>query len=275
MQVSGENPALLNSLIESAKKVLVLVRKNPSVDNLAAGLFLERTLASLGKDVQIYAGGKIPEVFKDFSTEITAKIEVKKLVVAFNWQRNQVDKVSYALEGETFNFIISPKSRKIEPTDLKISYQGEEADLIITVGIASLGEMNELSSGFFENKTIVNFDKNPANQLFGRLNFVGTGAENICSIVAKVFENSRLRIVPQAADFLLLGLRSVTNNFENVTEPATFEAAAFCLKIKKGKAKEPKAKKLAPHSKQPNLLVDKEVPSEWLSPKILRSKQAS
>jgi nanoRNase/pAp phosphatase (c-di-AMP/oligoRNAs hydrolase) len=274
MQVSGESSMLFNNLIESAKKILILVGKNPSVDNLAAAFSLEQSLSAFGKNVQIYASGEIPEVFNDFTAKITDKIEVKKLVVSFNWHKNEIEKVSYSLEGENFNFIINPKSRKIEPTDLKISYQGEEANLIIAVGIDFLARVSEIESEFFENKTIVNFDKNPNNQLFGRLNFVETGADSVCAIVTKILENSNINITIQAADILLLGLRSTTNNFETVTDPTTFEVAAFCLKIKKGEAREQKAKG-STSSEQPRLPEGEEVPKEWLSPKILRSKQVS
>ena len=274
MQVSGENSALFNNLIESAKKILVLVGKDPSVDNLAAALSIEESLATLGKSVQFCATGKIPEVFQDFSAKITDKVEIKKLVVTFNWRKDGVEKVSYSLEGENFNFIISPKGRKIEPTDLKISYQGEEADLIISVGVTSLKEMSELGSDFLENKTIVNFDKNHDNQLFGRLNLVETEADSTCSIVAKIFENSKVNLTSQVADILLLGLRSATSNFETVADPTCFEVAAFCLKIKKGKVIERKAKE-STSLEQQHLPEGKEVPKEWFSPKVLRSKQAS
>src|SRR4030042_6075613 len=242
MQVGGENSALFKNLIESAKKILILVGKNPSVDNLAAAFSLEQSLSAFGKNVQIYASGEIPEVFSDFTAKITDKIEVKKLVVSFNWHKNEIEKVSYSLEGENFNFIINPKSRKIEPADLKISYQGEEADLIIAIGIEALAKVGEIGSGFFENKTVVNFDKNPSNQLFGRLNFVETGADSVCTIVAKMLENSKLSVTAETVDVLLLGLRATTNNFEAVTDPTTFEVAAFCLRIKKGEVRGQKVK---------------------------------
>ena len=257
------------SLVQQAKKILILVGKDPSVDNLAAGLFFEESLTALGKMVQIYYCGEIPEVLNNFAAKINNKIEVKKLVVSFNWRQGQVEKVSYNLEGEKFNFIISPLNKKIEPADLRISHQGEEADLIIALGLASLAEVGEPSSDFFANKTIVDIDKKASSQLFGELNFVDPSAESICTVVAKIFENSQIPANPAAADILLLGLRATTGNFVKVADPATFEAAAFCTRIKEGKIEERKPQEPKPLFKQP------EVPKEWLSPKILRSKQTS
>jgi len=269
MQISGENSAFLENLIEKAKKILILVGCKPSVDNLAAGLALEEVLRTLGKVSQVYYRGEIPKVFNNFAAKINNKIEVKKLVVSFNWQKNQIEKVSYNLEGENFNFIISPLNKKIDSADLRISYQGEEADLIVTLGVSSLAEFNDISSDFFENRIIINFDKKENNQLFGKLNFVDPAAESICVVVAKIFENSQIPTSPVAADILLTGIRATTNNFERVSDPATFEAAAFCTRVREGKIRqqEPAESKTA--------LKQIEVPKEWLSPKILRSKQTS
>ena len=176
-----------------------------------------------------------------------------------------MDKVSYSLEGEYFNFIISPKGKKINEGEIKISSKGDEADLIIALGVTSLLQLEGYEKDFVESKTVVSIDNNTGNTLFGKLNFVNEGSDSICGIVANLVEKSQIPLEGSAADLLMFGLRAATDNFNKVEDPITFEAAAFCAKWKKQQIEHP-----------PEKAKSHQVPKEWLSPKIFRSnKEAS
>ena len=97
MQIRPEDFAPLANLIKNSKKILIIAGTDPAVDVLAAGLCLEETFLAVGKNVQIFASGVIPEVLKNYSEKINNRLEVKKLVVSFNWRKNEVEKVSYKL----------------------------------------------------------------------------------------------------------------------------------------------------------------------------------
>jgi nanoRNase/pAp phosphatase (c-di-AMP/oligoRNAs hydrolase) len=270
MQIKAENFSLLANLIEQSKKALIITGKNPSVDTLAAGLSLGKTLTTLSKDVEVFAPGNIPKELSSFSEKISDKVGVKKLAISFNWQKNRVEKVSYSLEGEKFNFIVTPRNQRIDPQEIKICYTGEEADLVVVLGVSSLAWVEGLAVDFFENKTIIDIDKNGENQLFGKLNFVNEKADSICAIVASVIEKLGVPITDQTImDLLLLGLRSATESFNKVDDPTTFEAAAFCTKLKGKEALEGKNYQAEEQSKQTH------TPKEWLAPKVYRSKQTS
>ena len=261
MQVQSEDFALWANLVRQAKNILILCHEDPSADILAAALFLESAMSSLGKNVQIVAKGNLPEGLGEWHEKINNKIEPKKLIFSFNWRKNAVEKVSYQLEGECFNFIISPRGKKINEGEIKISSRGSEADLVITLGIPSLSDLEEFERDFIESKTVVNIDNNTEKKLFGKLNFVNEESDSVCGIVANLTEKSKIPVKSPAADLLLFGLRAATNNFNKVNDPITFEAAAFCAKLKKRK-------------EQPSEQIDKpQVPREWLSPKVFRSKQ--
>ncbi len=266
MQIQAENYELFANLINHSKSVLIFVGKNPKSDTLAAALFLENTLSGLGKKVQLIASGKIPDNFVQSSEKIKSRMEPKKLVVSFNWQKNKVDKVGYNLEGENFNFIIKPRKGAIKINEIKISQKGDEADLVIVLGLSLLGNLDEDEREYLDNKEIVNIDKGTDNQLFGKLNFVSEKADSVCTMVGKLIEENQFTSTPQAADYLLTGLRSATEGFNSVSDPATFEAAAFCAKIKNGEIG---------RQKKQEYLKNTQVPKDWLSPKIFKSKQAS
>ena len=266
MQIQAESYELFANLISHSKSILIFAGKNPKLDTLAAALFLEDTLSNLGKAVQLVASGKVADNFVQSSEKIKSKIEPKKLVVSFNWKKNKVDKVGYNLEGENFNFVVSPRKGSIKTNEIKISQKGEEADLVIVLGLSSLSNLDEYEREYLDNKEIVNIDKGIDNQLFGKLNFVNEATDSICSMVGKLIEENQFTSTPQAADYLLIGLRSATVGFNSVSDPATFEVAAFCSRIKNGEVN---------RQKKQEFLKNTQIPKDWLSPKIFKSKQAS
>lgn len=227
MQIRAENFTLLNNVINQAKLIYILVGENPREDSLAAGLFLEENFTVMKKKVILVASGQTPENFRHLSAKIVKKIPVKKLVVSFNWRKNGVEKVSYNLEGENFNFIVIPKDKKINSEEISIYHSGDEPDLIITLGLSNLPQIENL-----EDKIIVNIDNKEKNQKFGSLNFVNPGTDSISAIVSYLVDKIGLPVKEKSEDFLMMGMRSATNNFNNVADPATFEAAAICTRFK-------------------------------------------
>jgi len=264
MQVQIEGYGLFGRLISHSSNILIIAQNSTSIDNLAASLFIEETLRSLNKDVHIVFKGELPDGFNNYSERITSKIEPRKLIVSFNWHKNAVDRVSYKLEGDTFDFIINPKSHTIKKDDIQIKYRGFEADCVITLGLKSLMELEDSEREYLADKTIINIDVKKDNQLFGRLNFVNDNADSCCSLVAKLFEKIDISPPKPSVDHLLEGMRIATNNFKSVLDPSTFEAAAYCVKIKKGYGEKLETKES---------VAKPSIPKAWLSPKIYRSKQ--
>jgi len=264
MQVQAENFGFFDSLIRGSKRILILIKKNPDVDAMAAALFLENGLENFGKNIQIVARGELPSSFSEYHHKITDKFETRQLIVSFNWHKIGVEKVSYKLDGENFNFIITPRNKSVEKDEVRIMHKGEEADLVFTVGLASLNELEAAEREYLDNKEIVNIDKSPDNQLFGKLNFVKEDADSVSALVGSLIEKSNIRPTATSADILLAGLRSSTDDFNTVRDPTTFEVAAYCSKIQMDLVNEPASTEFK---------EEPQVPRDWLSPKVFRSKQ--
>jgi nanoRNase/pAp phosphatase (c-di-AMP/oligoRNAs hydrolase) len=264
MQIQAENFRLFSNLIEQSKEILILVDKDQSTDVLAAALFFKNLLSKLNKNTQVVSKRGLPQTLSQFTDKVSKELEPPKLVVSFNWHENAVDKVSYNLDEENFNFIVVPRNAKISEDEIKISQKGKDADLVIMLGVSSLSSLGDYEKDFVRERTIVNIDNDPNNQMFGRLNIVNEAADSVCGLVANLVEKSRFTPNPESADLLLLGIREATDNFLQVNNPSTFEAAAFCTKAKKGQVEYRETKKYK---------VKAQVPNDWLSPKVFRSKQ--
>jgi len=263
MQITAENFRLFSKLIEQSNDVLILLDKDQSADSVAVALFFENFLSTKGKKMQIVAKSKLPENLSYLKDKITDKIEPPKLVVSFNWHETAVDKVTYDLEGENFNFIVTPKDKKIKPEDINFSYRGKEVDLVITLGLSNLSLLEEYEREYIQRKTLVNIDNSSENQMFGSVNIVDEAADALCAIIADVAEKSDLSLSTDQAEVLLSGLRQATANFTQVKNARTFEVAAYYTKVKKGELKN----KMFTESK------NTQVPNDWLSPKVFRSNR--
>lgn len=263
MKITAENFRLFSNLIDQSENILILLDRNQSADSVSAALFFENFLSTKGKKIQIVAKSKLPENLSYLGDKITDKIEPPKLVVSFNWHENAVDKVSYDLEGKNFNFIVTPKDKKIKPEDINFSYRGKEMDLVITLGLSNLSRLEEHEKEYIQRKTLVNIDNSSDNQMFGSVNIVDEGSDALCAIIADIAEKSDLSLSPNQAKMLLSGLREATSNFVQVKNAHTFEVAAYYTKLEKGELKN-------------NLFIEREktqVPNDWLSPKVFRSNR--
>jgi nanoRNase/pAp phosphatase (c-di-AMP/oligoRNAs hydrolase) len=143
----------------------------------------------------------------------------------------------------------------------------------VTVGVGNIDQLINL--GFeqdsFNRLPSINFDKNSANTNFAKLNVVNPKSESICSLAVSTFKEAGIKLPTRAAETMLYGIRTATNNFTQVSDPATFEAAAYCKRsMIPGMVSEAATPKSETTENQ-----EKNAPEAWLSPKIFRSNRVS
>ncbi len=260
MQVKSENFTLLGSIIDKANQAVILLGKDPDLDTLLAGIFLKENLLGAGKKVELVATGKLPSDDEEVAKKTTNKVPLKKLLISFNWKKNVVDKVSYNMEGDNFNFIINPKNKKIEIDDIRFSYQGADADLIVTLGEKAT-KLEGLEEDFFENKTVINISKTDNGHETASLNFINPNADSICAMVCNVVEKSGIPVGGETIDYIFDGLKAATADFKNVKDPITFEAAAFCTAMK-----EKSSSSITPAAEIES--------AQWQSTEVFKSKES-
>lgn len=75
--------------------------------------------------------------------------------------------------------------------------------------------------------TAINLDHHPTNNNFGDINFVEPGASSSCELALELLENLNIKITPDIATALLLGLYTDTGSFMHQnTTPEAYAAAA-------------------------------------------------
>lgn len=266
----------IKEVFEKAKRSLVIVDDNADVDALALAASLVELFASYHKKAVLVSRKPLPEAADSLVKPENIKhgLDPKSLVISLDWQQNKLEKLSYKIEGNKFNLILSSKGAKIDPNEIKYSYQGEDYDLIVLIGVSSLEKMYSfgLDADYFSRTPSINFDKSEANTNFAKLNIVGAKADSVCSLAANTFKEAFIALPTKTAEIMLYGMRMVTNNFTNVSDPTTFEGAAYCKRsMIPGMLNQPKAVEVA----KTEIKEDNEIPENWLAPKIYRSSRLS
>ncbi|MDP2671858.1 MAG: hypothetical protein Q8P13_05380 [bacterium] len=254
-------------LLRNAQKALVILSDQPSTDSVAAALSWAEIGGQIGKNVEVVCFGTLPDAAKNLEKVATIKshLDPINLVVSFNWSQNMIEKVSYSVEGEKFNLIITPSGKKLDPTAVEYSHRGVDYDLIISLGISNPSELSaeKIDRNIFQSIPTINIDNQASNASYGKVNVVDGQEDSISGLVSTVFEQTHIAANSKVAELLLFGMRSATKNFEEVKNPLTFEHAAYCTKIKN-----------FPGTVSTGL-TEAEKGVDWFSPEVMRSSKTS
>lgn len=273
------NQQSVKEVLEKSKSLLVLTKENPTLESLAVLLSFYFQY-SPEKEVYLASKGPLPEVIKNLEgyDKINNQVAPRNLIVSFDYLEGMIDKVSYNVEGNKFNLIISPRSGTLSPEKVEYSYSGGEYDCVIVVGTpdpAEIANLIELEKN--PDLPTINIDFHAENKNFGKLNVLDFSSSGVAEILASLLAAWGENLKPQAAKALLFGLRSATEDFTQKVTAKTFEAAAFCLKgprNKVEKVEEPKTVIPAGGGQKEEEEQDKPQDESWLAPKIFRGSSS-
>jgi len=275
----------LKTTFSSAQKILILIRKDPSFDGLAAALSLYLAIKRTGKDVDVYC--ETPVIVEQANLVAVDKIKNeignKNLIISFDYAEGAIERVSYNIEGNKFNLVIQPKNGvpTLSPDKVNYSYSGLSADLIFSIECqkpSDLGKIVEKEKDFFEKAKIINIDYHNSAQ-FATFNVNTPGVLSCSELVLSLFPQLDLRIDGDIATNLLAGIEHASASFSDPRlDATTFETIAYLLRQGAKRQKVP-AQKALPETK-PEVRVEEkrkpkapETPVDWLQPKIYKGGQ--
>jgi nanoRNase/pAp phosphatase (c-di-AMP/oligoRNAs hydrolase) len=295
--INQSQASQIQSAFTSAQTIFIVLPQNANFDKVSAGLGLYLSLLKANKMVSIASPTRMTVRFSSLVgvNKIKNRFQGSKkdLIVSFDYVEEAIEKVSYNIENGKFNLVIKPKPGypPLESEKVKYSYSGGSADLILTVGVRALEDLGNLfkeNKDLFKESQIINIDSSAKNQQYGQINLVDPATASISEQVVELIGQLRLPTDGDISSNLLLGIEQATNQFNSVkVSPATFEAAAFCLKMgarrRIGKPLEAKPRKTGPPLRpMPAKISAQKIPSkaeeekeekpspDWLQPKIYK-----
>ena len=264
----------IKELFDKAQSALVVLGGNVDNDLACLAASLVEIFGAYKKQSLLLTTSELPIAARPLVKPelLRSKLDPESLVLSFDWTTAQLDKVSYNIEGNRFDLLVSSHGKRINPADITYSYKGQKFDLILTVGVGNLEELRNfgVELDLFNRVPSLNFDKKRENTQFAKINLISGTTDGVCYLATNTFKNAKILLPTKAAEIMLVGIREATNNFTEVSDPATFEAAAYlkrCM-IPGMVSFESEEAKTTEHEKQ-------ETPENWLSPKIFRSSRMS
>jgi hypothetical protein len=233
------SPDIISSIV-AANSVYVLLGTRQTADTVGSSLALAQGIKSLGKTVFIASPKPISGAYAQFdgASQVAQEIGNRNLIITLALNNtDDIDKISYNVneEEKTFNLVVQPRSdaQPIGSDNVKFSYSGAQADVVIMVGVAStqeLGFFYEQEKKLFEAATTIALS--PAfSQKFATHTHELNQGESIAEAAKNILEQLQVSFNAVMATNLLAGIDEVTNKLQNPsTTPEMFEAVGSLIR---------------------------------------------
>lgn len=276
--MTNEDLQQIQTLVNSAHRVLVLIHKNPGVDPMASALAIYLALLKMGKDVTVAMESQpLVEVANLVGIDkIKTSLDGKNLLLTYKpYNLGDFVNVRY-LEDEgqpgslndSFKLTITPREGFTpEPKNFAFSFTGSSSyDLIFTIDVLEPQQVGALyDPNLFSSVPVINIDNHDPNRDYGKFNLVEPDAASISEIVTFFLRAVNAQIDTDIANNLYLGIAAATNNFQtDKVAAATFEAAAICLRA--GAKQKPGAAPIAQPTQAQNVPLVSQPPVSDAAP---------
>ena len=276
--MTNEDLAQIQNLLNTARRVLILTHKNPSIDTMASCLSLYLALSKMDKDVTVAMESEPLVAVSNLVgiDKVKTSLAGKNLLITYKpYAMGDFEKVTYMEDqgqagtlDDSFKLTIAPKDGFVpDPKNFNFSYTGAASDLIITVEVLEPTQLGALyDQNLMASTPIINIDNQNPNKDYGKFNLVEPEAASVCEIVTFLLRAINAKIETDIAGNLYQGILDATQNLQSPkVAAATLEAAAICLRGGAKKAfvaQQPVQQVVQPQSNT--------VPSDWMAPKSYR-----
>ncbi len=278
-------------MLNGANDILIATHERPTPDSIGSALALYLGLVGMGKKVTIVCPDPMVVGLSNFvgANKLQTEVGRKNFVISLDYTEGSIEKVSYNIEGKTFNLVIEPRAGHEAFSEDKVhySYKGASPDVIITVDTIHLGGLKktyEDEKELFATKPIINIDRHPNNAQYGQLNLVDARSSSTAELAAQLLGSLGVALTADVATNLLNAVYAATQSFQATSvTPVAFELAAACLKAGgKRFSAEPEVSEERPHEESvqsepaegqqqaEGASEAKESQGDWLKPHIFK-----
>ncbi len=274
--------------LKQANNILVTVKRDPSIDQLAACIALTLILDNQGKHGTAVFSGEVPSVLEFLEPGKTLEKNTDSLQdFIISLDKSKADKLRYKVEDSVVRIFITPYKTSISDKDLEFGQGDFNVDVVVALGVHNQDDLDEAITShgrILHDATVISMNTDPGeSEDLGSINWIDTDASSLSEMVAGMADSlarsakkskpddgdededaaddggqKRAYVIDnQIATALLTGIVAETERFGNAkTTPATMEMAAKLLTA--GANQELVASKLAepPKAKAQEFLHD-------------------
>jgi len=220
--------------INKSEVVLICVSKNPSGDALGAALGFYLALKKLGKKADIVSPTAILDKysFLPSSNVITHKLEgARDYILSVNISKEKLQQLRYEAKNDKLKIFITAQNGNLDEKSVVFESSKFRYDLIAVLGapdLESLGNVYDGNPELFYETPVINIDRSPSNEYFGKINLIDVTRSSVSEIIFNIVSDLGEELLDEhTATNLLAGIISATESFQNKnTTPKAFLAAA-------------------------------------------------
>ncbi|MFZ1324369.1 MAG: hypothetical protein WAQ57_04400 [Candidatus Saccharimonadales bacterium] len=218
--------------VQQATNVLVTVRSNPSVDELAAAIGLTLMLNKLGKHATAVFSGKVPSTLEFLKPEDTIEQNTDSLrdfIVSLD--KSKADKLRYKVEENVVKIFITPYRTSISEQDLEFTQGDFNVDVVMALGVTVRDELDQAITAhgrILHDATVVTITAGQNQSELGALNWQEPAASSLSEMLVSISEAFQGGLIDeQIATAFLTGIVAETERFKNAkTSPKIMTMAA-------------------------------------------------
>ena len=205
--------------LKQANNVLVTVKKNPTVDHLAACIGLTLFLNKRGKHATAVFSGGVPSTLEFLKPENTIEKDTNSLrdfIIALD--KSKADKLRYKVEDKVVKIFITPYRTSLSQEDLNFSQGDFNVDVVVALGVHVREELDQVIMAhgrILHDATVISINTTKAADL-GALNWNDTRASSLSEMTATLVESIHEKSLDeQIATAFLTGIVAETDRFSN------------------------------------------------------------
>lgn len=218
--------------IRTASNVLVTVKSNPSVDELAATIGLTLMLNKLGKHTTAVFSGEVPSTLEFLKPEETLETNTDSLrdfIVSLD--KSKADKLRYKVEENVVKIFITPYKTSISQDDLEFTQGDFNVDVVLALGVTQREELDKAITShgrILHDATVVTVTAGQDYSELGQINWQEQGASSLSEMLVSISEALQSGLIDeQIATAFLTGIVSETERFSNTkTSPKVMTMSA-------------------------------------------------
>lgn len=222
----------LSERIRAANNVLVTVKSNPNVDELAATIGLTLMLNKLGKHATAVFSGEVPstlEFLKPDETIETNTDSLRDFIVSLD--KSKADKLRYKVEENVVKIFITPYKTSITEEDLEFTQGDFNVDVVLALGVTQREELDQAITQhgrILHDATVATITVGQDYSELGQINWQDSGASSLSEMLVSISEALQGGLIDeQIATAFLTGIVSETERFSNTkTSPKVMTMAA-------------------------------------------------
>lgn len=218
--------------LKQAANVLVTVKTNPNVDELAAAIGFTLMLNKLEKHATAVFSGEVPSTLEFLKPEETLETNTDSLrdfIVSLD--KSKADKLRYKVEENVVKIYITPYRTSITEEDLEFTQGDFNVDAVVALGVTQREELDQAITThgrILHDATVITVTAGQDVSELGQINWQEPAASSLSEMLVSISEAFQGGLIDeQIATAFLTGIVSETERFSNTkTTPKVMTMSA-------------------------------------------------